>query len=390
MNRLLTTGEYERMEHSGAPRASHFGRRLAGELLLMGGVFAIYRQIRFLTRNDTDAAMENADRVVALERHAHVFAERGLQDLVMHSHTLVAFLNRYYVTVHFPLTVAFLVWVLWRHHDAYRQIRNCFVSVTVAALAIHVAFPLAPPRMLPDAGFVDTLQLYGPRIYSTDTSKSIANQFAAMPSLHFGWAFIVAGAYVSIRRTRRSMWAFLHPAITLLAIVATANHYFIDAAVALVLVVAAAAVLGVRRDRPTVVTVPAFATPLHHGRRPSPAAGRAHSPPTILRSPRLRSRPASARLRPAAMRGPGTTMSQTPATTTRPHSRPAPSRCSSAPTSRCSGSFYWSCRRRVRNVRERVPVDREDRQRDEDQLDDRRDTDAAHGSVVQHRVNVVQ
>ncbi len=103
--------------------------------------------------------------------------------------------------------------------------------------------------MLPDAGFVDTLQRFGPRIYSTDTSKSVANQFAAMPSLHFGWAFIVAGAYVSIRRTRRSLWVMLHPAITLLAIVATANHYWLDAAVAGVLVVAVAALLSVRRER---------------------------------------------------------------------------------------------------------------------------------------------
>ena len=206
MNRQLTIDEYQEMEVSAPTRTRHLGRRLVGELFMMGAVFAIYRQIRFLTRNDTDAAMENATRVVDFERQFHFFSERTVQDVVMHSHTLVAFLNRYYVTVHFPLTVAFLLWVFFRHHDAYGRIRNTFVSVTVAALAIHVAFPLAPPRMLPDAGFVDTLQRFGPRIYSADTSESIANQFAAMPSLHFGWAFIVAGAYVSIRRTRRSLW----------------------------------------------------------------------------------------------------------------------------------------------------------------------------------------
>ena len=249
MNRQLTIDEYERMERSDPSRSPRLGRRLVVELLMMGGVFAIYRQIRFLTRNDTDAAMDNAERVVDFERQFHFFSERTVQDLVMHSHTFVAFLNRYYVTVHFPLTVAFLLWVFFRHHSAYRRIRNTFVSVTVAALAIHVAFPLAPPRMLPDAGFVDTLQRFGPRIYSTDTSESVANQFAAMPSLHFGWAFIVAGAYVSIRRTRRSLWVMLHPAITLLAIVATANHYWLDAAVAGVLVVAVAALLSVRRER---------------------------------------------------------------------------------------------------------------------------------------------
>ncbi len=249
MNRHLATDEYERMDRSDASRSPRLGRRLGIELLMMGGVFAIYRQIRFLTRNDTDAAMDNARRVVDFEKQFHFFSERTVQDLVMHSHTFVAFLNRYYVTVHFPLTVAFLLWVFFRHHSAYGRIRNTFISVTVAALAIHVAFPLAPPRMLPDAGFVDTLQRFGPRIYSTDTSKSVANQFAAMPSLHFGWAFIVAGAYVSIRRTRRSLWVMLHPAITLLAIVATANHYWLDAAVAGVLVVAVAALLSVRRER---------------------------------------------------------------------------------------------------------------------------------------------
>jgi PAP2 superfamily len=261
MNRQLTVDEYERMERSDSSRAPRLGRRLVGELLMMGAVFAIYRQIRFLTRNDTDAAMDNAERVVDFERQFHFFSERAVQDVVMHSHTLVAFLNRYYVTVHFPLTVAFLLWVFFRHHDAYHRIRNTFVSVTVAALAIHVAFPLAPPRMLPDAGFVDTLQRFGPRIYSTDTSESIANQFAAMPSLHFGWAFIVAGAYVSIRRTRRSLWVMLHPAITLLAIVATANHYWLDAAVAGVLVVAAAALLSARRERDVELGIPAMAVP---------------------------------------------------------------------------------------------------------------------------------
>lgn len=261
MNRQLTVDEYERMERSDPSRTPRLGRRLVLELFVMGAVFAVYRQIRFLTRNDTDAAMENAERVVDFERYFHFFSERSVQDVVMHSQTLVAFLNRYYVTVHFPFTVAFLLWVFFRHHDAYQRIRNCFVSVTVAALAIHVAFPLAPPRMLSDAGFVDTLQEFGPRIYSADTSQSIANQFAAMPSLHFGWAFIVAGAYVSIRRTRRSLWMMLHPAITLLAIVATANHYWLDAAVAGVLVVAAAALLSARRERQVEFGIPAVALP---------------------------------------------------------------------------------------------------------------------------------
>ena len=208
-------------------------------------VFAIYRQIRFLTRNDTDAAMDNADRVVDFERQFHFFSERTVQDLVMHSHTLVAFLNRYYVTVHFPLTVAFLLWVFFRHHDAYAPDQE----------HVHQRHRRRPgdPRRVPAGAAAHAARrrlrrhaaAVRPAHLQQDTSESVANQFAAMPSLHFGWAFIVAGAYVSIRRTRRSLWVMLHPAITLLAIVATANHYWLDAAVAGVLVVAAAALLSV-------------------------------------------------------------------------------------------------------------------------------------------------
>jgi hypothetical protein len=253
-----------------APGRGRLAWLLAGELVLMGGVFLAYRQIRFLTRNDTDAAMANARRVVDVERFFHVFNEQAVQDLVLRAEPLVHFLNRYYVMVHFPLTVAFLLWVFWRHHEAYRRIRYWFVSVTVAALAIHVAFPLAPPRMLAGEGFVDTLQVYGPRIYSTDTSESIANQFAAMPSLHFGWAAIVAGAYVGLRRTRRSMWAMLHPAITLLAIVATANHYWLDAAVAFVLVAVVALVVAGRARRAATEAPSVRSLVLVPGERPLP------------------------------------------------------------------------------------------------------------------------
>jgi hypothetical protein len=135
------------------------------------------------------------------------------------------------------------VWACIRHPEGYRRIRAAFLGVTLAALAIHVAVPLAPPRMLRGEGFVDTLQVYGPRIYPADTTRSVANQFAAMPSLHFGWSVLVAAAIIALLRSRWRYLAIAHPAITLLAIVATANHYWLDAAVALVLVVVAGLVI---------------------------------------------------------------------------------------------------------------------------------------------------
>jgi hypothetical protein len=207
--------------------------------------FIGYEQVRHLTRNDTDSAFANARQVVDVERSLHLFGEHGIQRMAMGIDGLVQFLNHYYVFVHFPASFAFVGWVVLRHRDLYPRFRNWFLSVTLLALVIHVLYPLAPPRMLDQHGFVDTLQQYGPRIYTEDTNESVANQFAAMPSLHFGWALLIALMFIRVKRTRWSYVALAHPAITLLAIVATANHYLADAAVAGVLVVGVDALLTV-------------------------------------------------------------------------------------------------------------------------------------------------
>jgi hypothetical protein len=227
------------------------GRRTAlralRELVVMAGLFVLYRQIRFFTRDDTDAALDNADRIVAWERRFGLFNERTVQRAALQVQPVIDVLDHYYVLVHFPLTFTFLGWVWWRRREAYAAIRTWFVGVTAAALAVHVAFPLAPPRMLD--GFVDTLAVHGPNIYPSDPHDSVANQFAAMPSLHFGWAAMVAIGWIVTHRGRARHLAWIHPIVTLLAIVATANHYWTDAAVAGVLV-AGIGVVALRRSVP--------------------------------------------------------------------------------------------------------------------------------------------
>lgn len=243
---------------SGAREATRFrawwsgpnGYRVLAEFGLCLGLFYLYRTIRMVTRDDAAAAFENARDVMRIEQAVGIFNEERLQDFLLGSRGLIEALNRYYVSVHFTATTLFLMWAFVRHRDVYRTIRYVFIFVTAAALVIHVMVPLAPPRMFPATGFVDTLRVYGPRIYTTDVQASVVNQFAAVPSLHFGWAVLVAGGFVAIKRSRRSLLAFLHPFITLVAIVATGNHYWFDAAIALVLVLAAvAAVRFVRRVR---------------------------------------------------------------------------------------------------------------------------------------------
>ncbi|MGW6155844.1 phosphatase PAP2 family protein [Streptomyces sp. NPDC055144] len=217
---------------------------LVRELLLVVGLFLVYKFGRQLANGHTDEAFHNAHRVWDLERAAHLPGEGAVQHALLHSDDLVRIANTYYATVHFPATAAFLVWLYLRRPRHYIWTRRVLAALTAAALVLHLTFPLAPPRMLAAAHLVDTGQVYGPTVYgATPQTDSMANQFAAMPSLHFGWALMVAVGLIAATRSRlRWLW-LLHPALTLFVVVGTANHYWLDAIVATALLGIALAVI---------------------------------------------------------------------------------------------------------------------------------------------------
>ncbi|MFJ6836359.1 phosphatase PAP2 family protein [Streptomyces sp. NPDC091209] len=228
------------------PRPDDIAARppLLRELLLVVGLFVVYKAGRLLATGRTDEAFANARRVWGWERSLHLPGEGAVQGTLLHSDTLVHLANTYYATVHFPATVAFLVWLYLRRPAHYVWARRVLALVTAAALVGHLAFPLAPPRLLAEAGLVDTGQVYGPTVYGAHpAADTLANQFAAMPSLHFGWALMVAIGLIAATRSRlRALW-LLHPLLTLLVIVGTANHYWLDAIVATALLCVALAVV---------------------------------------------------------------------------------------------------------------------------------------------------
>src|SRR5262249_55707304 len=122
------------------------------------------------------------------------------------------------------------------------RFRNVMIVITLTGMSVHLLMPLAPPRMFPDLGFVDTARVFGPASYGAGSPyKGFANQFAAMPSLHFGWALVIAWAVVIATKSRWRYLVLAHPVITLAAIVLTANHYWLDAVVATFLFAAALA-----------------------------------------------------------------------------------------------------------------------------------------------------
>ncbi|MEU6878455.1 phosphatase PAP2 family protein [Streptomyces sp. NPDC046712] len=240
------------------------------ELLLVTALFLVYKFGRLFANGHELRAFHNADRVWNAERAVHLPGEGSVQALLMHGEPLVRAANTYYAAVHFPATIAFLAWLYWRRPEHYLWSRRVLALLTAAALALHLLMPLAPPRMLAATGLVDTARVYGPSVYgASPETDSMANQFAAMPSLHFGWAVMVAiGLIVATRGRWRWLW-LLHPLLTLLVIVGTANHYWFDALAAAALL--ALALAAVRAPDTGTGTGPAGPEPLLPATAPRPA-----------------------------------------------------------------------------------------------------------------------
>ncbi len=206
------------------------------EAVLVGVLYLGYAFSRTLAREDAGTAMVHAGRVWDLERWMRLPSEAAWQQAAMRREGLVQGANLYYANVHFPLTLAVLLWLYLRHPARYTWMRRTLATLSGLAMLVHLAYPLAPPRLL--SGMVDTGTVYGQSVYGP-VGTGLANQFAAMPSLHAGWSVVVAAAMILTLHTRwRWLW-LLHPASTILVIVVTANHYWLDVAVALGLLVLA-------------------------------------------------------------------------------------------------------------------------------------------------------
>ncbi|WP_435057081.1 phosphatase PAP2 family protein [Streptomyces sp. bgisy060] len=242
------------------PEAEAARPPLLRELLLVGTLFLVYKLGRLFANGHETRAFRNADRVWDAERAIHLPGEGTIQQLLLHGEPLIRAANAYYAAVHFPATIAFLGWLYWRRPAHYLWSRRILALVTAAALALHLLVPLAPPRMLTASGLMDTARVYGPSVYgATPEADSMANQFAAMPSLHFGWALMVAIGLIATTRSRwRALW-LLHPLLTLFVIVGTANHYWLDAIAAAVLL--GLALFAVRAPDRRTASPPAPRTP---------------------------------------------------------------------------------------------------------------------------------
>lgn len=236
------------------------------EILLITVVYVVYGLVRnqFGSANLAvgDAplhAFNNAVKIIDFEKAVGLFHEPAIQGWFLGT-PFIAFFNIFYGTAHFVVTLGVLIWLFLRRHHVFARWRTMLMATTVLALIGFALFPLMPPRLvnaspadsrygggdlaaargLPDYGFVDTLR-DDDGVWSFDSAgmDNISNQYAAMPSLHIAWSVwcMLALLRFSRRRTSRIL-AASYPVVTLIAIVATANHYIIDAVGGLAIVAA--------------------------------------------------------------------------------------------------------------------------------------------------------
>ncbi|MEV2249324.1 bifunctional glycosyltransferase 87/phosphatase PAP2 family protein [Streptomyces sp. NPDC050147] len=206
------------------------------ELLLIRVGYSAYQQARLAATGGTNSggratAEQHGEQVYAVERFLHIDIEHWVNHAVVKVDWLEEFFNFYYTSFHFvvPLTV---LGVLYARRPAdYRWARSALGFATLLALVGFWLYPLAPPRLMPELGFIDTVhgvQDFTQPDYGTLTA--LTNQYAAMPSLHFGWS-LWCGVVILILAPKVWMKALglLHPLFTVSAIVATGNHWVLDA-----------------------------------------------------------------------------------------------------------------------------------------------------------------
>jgi hypothetical protein len=200
-------------------------------------LYAIWQYTKDMTSTKVAGAREHGISVFHFEQRLHFPSELALEQAFLHHRWALQFLNIYYGGVHVPMLGIILVWMYFRHRDGYGLIRNVTALTTAGCIVIQM-IPVAPPRLLPELGFVDEAIVLHQSVYGTGGS-GVSNQLAAMPSLHYAWAFIVTVAVLRFSTSRRKWLILLHPALTALAVTATANHWWLDGVVAgLVMVVA--------------------------------------------------------------------------------------------------------------------------------------------------------
>lgn len=251
------------------------------ELALLLALYALYRVAQKSAPLHVDAAVARGRDLIAIEGRIGADIEHAANGWLTAHPVLANAADYYYAVMHFGVTLGVLVWLWTRHRDRFPVTRNTLAATNLLALVAFWLVPTAPPRLIPGAGFVDTVvHFHTWGSFASPQGDASADQFASIPSLHVGWALWCAVAVTAASTSalaRRLIW--LYPLATSLVVIGTGNHYVAD-------VVGGAVVLVLGR---------ALATALSRTPLPAAVAGRARMPRPAAHMPHVVCEPVGVR-----------------------------------------------------------------------------------------------
>jgi len=201
------------------------------ELIMIAAGYWAYTKTRNTIPDSESIALRHGWSLQHLQDRLHLNFELSFNHFIARNEWLAQGMDYYYATIHFIITIAVMVWLFLRRPHLYRGARTVLITTTLIGLLFFWLYPTAPPRLLPGIGYVDTLIKF--HTWGSLADPKVAehsNQYAAMPSLHTAWALWCG---VTIFFCARRMWlrvlGLLYPLFTVTVIIATANHFILDA-----------------------------------------------------------------------------------------------------------------------------------------------------------------
>ena len=200
----------------------------AREVAIIGVFIFFYFFVRGLMDSKASVAIAHARDLIRIEKKLGIYHEVQIQGWALGQDWLVSLVNAGYIYGHWPVLISTLVWLLLRHREMFPVYRTALLVSGAIGLVVFVTFPMAPPRFLPDLGFVDTVTLHT-NSYRVLQPPAFTNQYAAIPSLHVGWNMLMGVAIFTLTINRFwKVFAVVMPLFMYSATILTANHYILD------------------------------------------------------------------------------------------------------------------------------------------------------------------
>jgi len=203
---------------------------LLRQIVLFCGAYYLYRIVRGLVDGRAVSAFDNARELISIERAMGLFIEPTVHAWAEGKAWIIDLASWMYVNSHFSITVVTLAFIYLYRNDQFYFVRNMFMLAMGLALLAYVVFPTAPPRFMPEFGFSDSVAEFTGVTADSGSANALFNPFAAVPSMHVAFALMLGlpMAKMSRRKAVRAVW-LVYPLIVSFVVVATANHWWLDA-----------------------------------------------------------------------------------------------------------------------------------------------------------------